>query len=102
MLFSPPSLKRTLEEKEQKLSVLGECKSSHQQEASKLRATLRELERSRLQARRELQELRRQVGTDIESLRVTAALHYLRAVLMCTDNQIYCYIASCKNCHSAC
>uniref|UniRef100_A0AAY4ERZ7 Rootletin n=1 Tax=Denticeps clupeoides TaxID=299321 RepID=A0AAY4ERZ7_9TELE len=57
------SLKRAVEEKEQRLVVLEECKTSHHQETAKLRATLRELERSRLQARRELQELRRQVKT---------------------------------------
>lgn len=49
------------EEKEQRLTVLEDCKSSLQQEALKLRTNMRELERSRLQARRELQELRRQV-----------------------------------------
>lgn len=55
------SLKRVGEEKEQRLTVLEECKSSLQQEALKLRTNMRELEKSRLQARRELQELRRQV-----------------------------------------
>lgn len=55
------SLRRAVEEKEQKLSVLEECRSSTHQEATSLRSSMRELEKSRLQARRELQELRRQV-----------------------------------------
>lgn len=55
------SLKRSLEEREQRLVVLEECKSSLQQEALKLRSSLRDLEKSHLQARRELQELRRKV-----------------------------------------
>lgn len=50
-----------MEEREQKVAVLEECRSSMHQEASALRSTMRELEKSRLQARRELQELRRQV-----------------------------------------
>lgn len=48
-------------EQEQKALVVEECRSSVQQEAASLRSSLRELEKSRLQARRELQELRRQV-----------------------------------------
>lgn len=50
-----------MEESEQKAAAAEECRSSVQQEASALRSSLRELERSRLQARRQLQELRRQV-----------------------------------------
>lgn len=50
-----------MEEHEQKVAVLEECKSSADQEATMLRSSRRELEKSRLQARRELQELRRQV-----------------------------------------
>lgn len=50
-----------MEEKEQKVAVLEECKSSMNQEATVLRSSMRELEKSRLQVRRELQELRRQV-----------------------------------------
>lgn len=61
MFFFLISLKRVGEEKEQRLTVLEDCKSSLQQEALKLRTNMRELEKSRLQARRELQELRRQV-----------------------------------------
>ncbi len=60
-LFFFVSLKRVAEEKDQRLAVLEECKSSLQQEVLKLRTKMRELEKSRLQARRELQELRRQV-----------------------------------------
>lgn len=56
-----PSLRRALEEREQKVAVLEECRSSMHQEATTLRSSMRELEKSRLQARRELQELRRQV-----------------------------------------
>ena len=59
--MSPISLRRSLEDKEQKVVVLEVCKTSLQQEVSKLRSIMRELEKSRLQARRELQELRRQV-----------------------------------------
>lgn len=50
-----------MEEKENKVVVLEECRSSIHQEATTLRSSMRELEKSHLQARRELQELRRQV-----------------------------------------
>lgn len=55
------SVKRQCEEKEQRLAVLEENLSSNQKEVTELRSCLREVERSRLEARRELQELRRQV-----------------------------------------
>lgn len=58
------SLKRGLEEKEQKITMLEEAKAAAQKEAGELRASLREVERSRMEARRELQELRRQVSAD--------------------------------------
>lgn len=54
-------MKRQHEEKEQKLAVLEESFVSVQKEVTELRSCLREVERSRLEARRELQELRRQV-----------------------------------------
>lgn len=53
-----------MEENEQKVAVLEEQRSSMQQEATALRSGMRELEKSRLQVRRELQELRRQVKND--------------------------------------
>lgn len=55
------SLKRTNEEKEQKINILEEAKTAFQNETGELRTNLREVEKSRLDARRELQELRRQV-----------------------------------------
>lgn len=55
------SVKRTCEEEQQKASLLEESLASAQKEVSDLRSCLREVERSRLDARRELQELRRQV-----------------------------------------
>lgn len=55
------SVKRQCEEKEQRLAVLEENFASTQKEVTELRSCLREVERSRLEARRELQELRRQV-----------------------------------------
>lgn len=55
------SVKRQYEEREQKLAVLEESFASVQKEVTELRSCLREVERSRLEARRELQELRRQV-----------------------------------------
>lgn len=54
-------MKRQYEEKEQKLAVLEESFVSVQKEVTELRSCLRDVERSRLEARRELQELRRQV-----------------------------------------
>lgn len=54
-------MKRQYEEKEQKLAVLEESFASVQKEVVELRSCLRDVERSRLEARRELQELRRQV-----------------------------------------
>lgn len=59
--FGFVSVKRQCEEKEQRLAVLEENFSSAQKEVAELRSCLREVERSRLEARRELQELRRQV-----------------------------------------
>lgn len=62
---SPPprhrSLKRASEEKEQRLALVEDGRAAADREVMELRATLRELERARLDARRELQELRRQV-----------------------------------------
>lgn len=55
------SVKRQCEEKEQRLTVLEENFSCSQREVTELRSCLREVEKSRLEARRELQELRRQV-----------------------------------------
>lgn len=60
-ILNMTSLRRAVEEREQKVAVLEECKNSMHQEATTLRNNMREVERSRLQARRELQELRRQV-----------------------------------------
>lgn len=59
----PPSrsLKRASEEKEQRLALVEDGRAAADQEVTELRAALRELERARLDARRELQELRRQV-----------------------------------------
>lgn len=50
-----------MEENVQKVAVLEERRSSMQQEATSLRSSTRELEKAHLQARRELQELRRRV-----------------------------------------
>ena len=47
--------------------VLEEQKAGVQKEASDLRASLREVEKARLDARRELQELRRQVRYTISA-----------------------------------
>uniref|UniRef100_A0A8C6TTP2 Ciliary rootlet coiled-coil, rootletin family member 2 n=1 Tax=Neogobius melanostomus TaxID=47308 RepID=A0A8C6TTP2_9GOBI len=55
--------RRSAEEREQKMSILEEYRSSTQHEAATLRSTLREQEKSRLEARRALQELRRQIKT---------------------------------------
>lgn len=65
LLLAVSSLRRAVEEREQKVAVLEECRSSVDQEASMLRSSRRELEKSRLQARRELQELRRQVKQNL-------------------------------------
>ncbi|XP_034736357.1 rootletin [Etheostoma cragini] len=55
------SLRRALEEMEQKVFISEECRSLMHQEATTLRSSMRELEKSRLQARRDLQEMRRQI-----------------------------------------
>ena len=49
------------EERVSLVSVLDEQKGAVSKEAADLRASLRDVERARLEARRELQELRRQV-----------------------------------------
>lgn len=56
------SFKRAKEEKEQKIAILEEAKASSQQEVGELRANLCEVEKARMVAWRELQELRRQVS----------------------------------------
>ena len=56
---------RANEEKEQKIAVMDEGRCNMQKENGDLRASLREVERSRLEARRELQELRRQVSNNL-------------------------------------
>ncbi|MED6266669.1 hypothetical protein CHARACLAT_004383 [Characodon lateralis] len=55
------SLRRALQEKDHNESILEEGRSSTHEEATTLRSTMRELEKSHLQARRELQELRRKI-----------------------------------------
>ena len=72
------SVKRQCEEKEQRLAVLEENFSSAQKEVAELRSCLRDVERSRLEARRELQELRRQVCIEfkrsVSSSQITVTL----------------------------
>uniref|UniRef100_A0A3P8URD3 Ciliary rootlet coiled-coil, rootletin family member 2 n=1 Tax=Cynoglossus semilaevis TaxID=244447 RepID=A0A3P8URD3_CYNSE len=76
------SLKRALEERNQKVAVLEECRSSMDQEANALRSSVRDLEKTRLQARRDLQELRRQVKIlESESSRQKQELQELQARL---------------------
>ncbi|XP_077812664.1 ciliary rootlet coiled-coil protein 2 [Macaca mulatta] len=73
------SFKRSKEEKEQKLLVLEEARAALQQEASALRAHLRELEQERGDARQELQELHRQVRTlKAENQRRSGEAHELQ------------------------
>ncbi|XP_015503660.1 rootletin-like [Parus major] len=55
------SLKRSGEDKEQRLALLEAARAAAEREVSELRAALRGLESARLENRRELQELRRQV-----------------------------------------
>uniref|UniRef100_A0A8C9ILG2 Ciliary rootlet coiled-coil, rootletin family member 2 n=1 Tax=Piliocolobus tephrosceles TaxID=591936 RepID=A0A8C9ILG2_9PRIM len=72
------SFKRSKEEKEQKLLVLEEARAALQQEASALRARLRELEQAG-DARQELQELHRQVRTlKAENQRRSGEAHELQ------------------------
>uniref|UniRef100_A0A8D2G9B4 Ciliary rootlet coiled-coil, rootletin family member 2 n=1 Tax=Theropithecus gelada TaxID=9565 RepID=A0A8D2G9B4_THEGE len=72
------SFKRSKEEKEQKLLVLEEARAALQQEASALRACLRELEQGG-DARQELQELHRQVRTlKAENQRRSGEAHELQ------------------------
>ena len=61
MCYVCVSVKRQCEEKEQRVAVLEESLAATQREVVELRSCLREVEKSRLEARRELQELRRQV-----------------------------------------
>ena len=55
-------LSRQFSEAKQKIQVLSEVREGLQRENGELRTSLRDVEKSRLDARRELQELRRQVG----------------------------------------
>ena len=54
-------LSRQFSEAKQKIQVLSEMREGLQRENGELRTSLRDVEKSRLDARRELQELRRQV-----------------------------------------
>ncbi|VCX36798.1 unnamed protein product, partial [Gulo gulo] len=56
------SFQRSKEEGEQKVLVLEEARAMAQKEACELRASLREVEQAQADARRELQELGRQVS----------------------------------------
>lgn len=77
------SVKRQCEEKEQRVAVLEETLASAQKEVGDLRSCLREVERSRLEARRELQELRRQVS------------HAYTHTLVCTHTHIHSQTVNC-------
>lgn len=65
--LTPRSLKRSGEDKEQRLALLEAARAAAEREVSELRAALRGLERARLESRRELQELRRQVRDSWDS-----------------------------------
>lgn len=56
------NLKRLLDESSQKIASLEENKSGLQKEVNDLRGSLREVEKARLEARRELQQLHNQVS----------------------------------------
>ncbi|XP_061744407.1 rootletin [Nerophis ophidion] len=76
------SLRRAVEEKEQKVSILEEHKRCMHQEVSTLRSSMREQEKSRLQARRGLQDLRGQVkALEGEKSRQKQELQNMRALL---------------------
>lgn len=75
-----------MEEREQKVAVLEECRSSVHQEAATLRSSMREVEKSRLQARRELQELRRQVKDYLDSGFPSDLFHIKGSCSMCYVN----------------
>lgn len=55
-------LQRIKEEREQKISILEEAKAAVEVEVGELRVNLREVEKAHMEARRELQELRREVA----------------------------------------
>lgn len=55
-------LQRIKEEREQKIAILEEAKAAIEGEVGELRVNLREVEKSHMEARRELQELRREVA----------------------------------------
>ena len=56
------NIRRKLEETVQKMSTLDEAKNGLQKEVGDLRSSLREVEKARLEARRELQQVHNQVG----------------------------------------
>ena len=56
------NLRRNLDEANQKIAQLEEVKNTQQKEGEELRNNLRELEKARQEARRELQQLHNQVG----------------------------------------
>ena len=56
------NIRRKLEETVQKMSTLDEAKNALQKEVGDLRSSLREVEKARLEARRELQQVHNQVG----------------------------------------
>ncbi len=56
------NLKRSLDESKQKIAHLEEARNVQQKEGEDLRANLRELEKARQEARREIQQLNNQVS----------------------------------------
>lgn len=56
------NIRRKLEETVQKMSTFDEAKNALQKEVGDLRTSLREVEKARLEARRELQQVHNQVG----------------------------------------
>jgi rootletin len=56
------NIRRKLEETVQKLNTLDEAKNALQKEVGDLRSSLREVEKARLEARRELQQVHNQVS----------------------------------------
>ena len=56
------NIRRKLEETVQKLNTLDEAKNALQKEVGDLRSSLREVEKARLEARRELQQVHNQAS----------------------------------------
>ncbi len=76
-------MKRSLDESKQKIAHLEEARNVQQKEGEDLRANLRELEKARQEARREIQQLNNQVGFLIFKILLFSIMDLFKILCRC-------------------